>query len=580
MFNNIIYFIIVLLIFNISFPENTTENSLSYTLGMLLGCWLVFALYCRLGFKRLMVRFTGAKKGKDNFAGEYQGLILRLSMLSIFLFALDVYILNLKYWLQIIPGLKQFSVLQGILALMLFIFYLSTIWYFAHPAYMVAFQAKLTRFSFIISNIKLNLPIIFPWLIISLIIDLISLTPWSGPESFLNKPEGQILFFACFIIVIMIFLPPLIQYWWGCRAFEPSERVKELETFLHEKGFKYRNLLNWPIFEGRMMTAGIMGIVPRYRYILITDALMEILSLEELKAVMAHEMGHARYRHFLFYMLFLLGYIVIVIGLYPFLLYYLTAQPMLINALEGAGSQAATLFYLVLSLPILITMFVYFRYVMGFFMRNFERQADLHSAVIMDGPRYTISSLEKIALLGGKIRDLPSWHHFSIKERVDCLLRFLREPGLVKRHSRFLTISFSFYLLSVMGFGYLFNFSPIKHNIEMANYRETIGAYEKIILLDPTQPVALNNLAWYLVTTPYEELRNPQRALTLAGQATAMEKSPMFLDTLAEAYYANGLIDEAIVTINKAISLATEDVRYYEKQLKKFKERREKKKRR
>ncbi|MDY7038877.1 MAG: M48 family metallopeptidase, partial [Thermodesulfobacteriota bacterium] len=401
MFNNIIYFIIVLLIFNISFPGNSTENSLSYTLGMLFGCWLVFALYCRLGFKRLTVRFSGGKTRNENIAGEYQSLVLKLSMLSIFLFALDVYIFNLKYWLQIIPGLNQFSVLQGILALMLFIFYLSTIWYFAHPVYTVAFQAKLTRFSFIISNIKFNLPILFPWLIISLIIDLISFTPWSGPESFMNKPESQILFFACFIIVIMIFLPPLIQYWWGCRPFETSDRVKQLETFLHKMGFKYRKLLNWPIFEGRMMTAGIMGIVPRYRYILITDALMEILSLEELKAVMAHEMGHARYRHFLFYMFFFLGYIVIVIGLYPFLLYFLTAQPMLINALEGAGPQAATLFYLVLSVPVLITMIVYFRYVMGFFMRNFERQADLHSAVIMDGPRHTISSLEKIALLGG-----------------------------------------------------------------------------------------------------------------------------------------------------------------------------------
>jgi len=64
-----------------------------------------------------------------------------------------------------------------------------------------------------------------------------------------------------------------------------------------------------------MMTAGIMGIVPRYRYILVTDSLLETLSLEELKAVLAHEMGHAKYRHLLFYILFFVGYMVLSFGL-------------------------------------------------------------------------------------------------------------------------------------------------------------------------------------------------------------------------------------------------------------------------
>jgi hypothetical protein len=54
-----------------------------------------------------------------------------------------------------------------------------------------------------------------------------------------------------------------------------------------------------------------MGIVPRYRYILVTDALMSALSTEELESVLAHEMGHARYFHLLFYVLFFVGFMVI-----------------------------------------------------------------------------------------------------------------------------------------------------------------------------------------------------------------------------------------------------------------------------
>jgi hypothetical protein len=49
-----------------------------------------------------------------------------------------------------------------------------------------------------------------------------------------------------------------------------------------------------------------------------------------------------------------------------------------------------------------------------------------------------------------------------------------------------------------------------------------------------------------------------------------LERSPVFLDTLAEAFYANGMIEEAIEIIEEAMSLATDDREYYEKQLRKF----------
>jgi tetratricopeptide (TPR) repeat protein len=238
---------------------------------------------------------------------------------------------------------------------------------------------------------------------------------------------------------------------------------------------------------------------------------------------------------------------------------------------------------------------------MGFFMRNFERQADLHSAVTMGSPRPTISSLEKIALLSGKSRELPSWHHFSIKERVDYLWRTSSEPGLMRRHHRFVATSFLVYLVSIISLGYLLNFSPVKQVLgyqlisskieqhlakdpnnrellenlagvyhEMGKLNEAIKTYEQVISLDPSRARALNNLAWILVTAPDERLRDRERALTLAKKAVDMNRSPSILDTLAEVYYANGLDEEAIKTIKEAISLATENRGYYEKQLKKF----------
>jgi tetratricopeptide (TPR) repeat protein len=238
---------------------------------------------------------------------------------------------------------------------------------------------------------------------------------------------------------------------------------------------------------------------------------------------------------------------------------------------------------------------------MGFFMRNFERQADLYSAVTMGTPEPTINSLEKIAFLSGKIRDLPSWHHFSIRERVEYLWRTFNEPGLVKRHNRFVALSFCIYLVCIIGLGFFLNFSPIKQSLmysliakelnqqlldepnditiyqnlamvyqHLEEYEDAIETYEKIIELDPNEAVSLNNLAWLLVTAPNEALRDKTRALHLAKKAVDLERSPVFLDTLAEAFYANGFLQEAIGTIKEAIRLETGNTDYYEKQLEKF----------
>jgi len=239
--------------------------------------------------------------------------------------------------------------------------------------------------------------------------------------------------------------------------------------------------------------------------------------------------------------------------------------------------------------------------VMGFFMRHFERQADLYSALTMGSPSETISSLEKIAILSGKIRDLPSWHHFSIRQRVDTLWKFLRDPGLIRKQDRFVGVCFTLYLVAMISLGYFLNFSPAKEKLfneweeeaitehlvrspndvlllqrlamfthKRGELRETIQLYERVLSLDENQPMALNNLAWILVTADDVDLRDKKRALALAQRAVALERSPVFLDTLAEALYVNGFAQEAVETIQEAISLSRDNVEYYKRQLLKF----------
>jgi Zn-dependent protease with chaperone function len=602
MFSNIIYFIIVLLIYNLSLLQGPEEISPAWSLAALLGLWAAFAAVCRREFHRLFRRSesTAARPGWS--AEAFQRVSGRLSILAVAFFGFAVYFLHLKHILDLVPAAKTLSALHGVLAVSLFILLLCTLWYFAHPPYCRIFRVEIPRRTYVISQLRLNLPILFPWVAISLVYDMIGIFYPSGAEALLNRLEGHLGFIAGFLLILMAVMPGVIQSWWGCRPFEDSEKKRLLEGFLREHGFRYRALLRWPLLEGKTLTAGIMGIVPRYRYILVTDALYDLLSVDELKAVLAHEMGHARYRHLLFYLFFFIGYAVLSYGMFDLVIYLASGIPYVAGLLSGENSGGADLGRLLLSIPMLAVMIIYFRFVMGFFMRNFERQADLYSARLMGTAGPIINSLEKIAYLGGRSRDVPSWHHFSISERVAVLERTDLEPDLLKRHNRFLALSFAVYILCVAGLSYGFNAEPFKRwmvgglvtrsmekqilqeprNLalhqslamlyhRMGRLRDSIRVYERVLEIDPGQPVALNNLAWILATAEEQELRDHKRALELARAAAGLERSAVVLDTLAEAYYVNGLREEALAAIEEAISLAKDRKDYYLQQKQKLK---------
>jgi Zn-dependent protease with chaperone function len=609
MFSNIIYLIIVVVLFQLNVPAEGLIASPLETFLFLILLWIVFALFCRYGFSRIAAGYArrDAPVSQGQLSTAYQRAVARLSILSIVLFALSLYLLNLKYWLLKIPGFGALSILPGLAAIMVFFGFLSTVWYFGYDVYRSFFQSRLTRRGYVISQVKLNVPIIFPWALITLCYDILALLTWPSLRRIYESATGQFLFFALFIILLVIFLPPLIKYFWGCSPLPRSEKRERIEDFFKTQGFRYREILRWPLLEGRIMTAGVMGLAPRFRYILITDSLLEVLSIEELKAVMAHEMGHIHYKHLLFYVLFVLGYMGISLGLFDITFSLMALQPWLYDLLSSQKQVHVSLFYLVLSVPIILSIVLYFRYLMGFFMRNFERQADLYSAKLVGEATPTIMSLEKIAAASGMSRSQPSWHHFSIAERVEFLWRSSQEPHVVKRHSRRVTVSLIVFLSLLISLGFVLNVGSLKSSLEdkaltsllnrklaeapenadlyraMAqvyhqreNLAKAVWAYENILRLDPDDGMALNNLAWILATSDDPDLRDEKRALSLATRAVEVEGSPTFLDTLAEAYYANGLYDQALTTIKEALDKATENRDYLLRQQEKFRKAMEK----
>jgi len=96
---------------------------------------------------------------------------------------------------------------------------------------------------------------------------------------------------------------------------------------------------------------------------------------------------------------------------------------------------------------------------------------------------------------------------------------------------------------------------------EQKLYPEAIGHYNEAIRLKPDFAEARNNLAWLLATAEDPRYRDPSEALKQAQQAVQLShwKEAAFIDTLAEALYANGQYQQAVAVEKKALALEPGD---------------------
>ena len=102
-------------------------------------------------------------------------------------------------------------------------------------------------------------------------------------------------------------------------------------------------------------------------------------------------------------------------------------------------------------------------------------------------------------------------------------------------------------------------------------YKRAIADFQKVIELTPEDPRAYNNLAWIYAISKVKKFRNPQLAVENARKAVELtnEGYAAYVDTLAEAYYAAGDVENAVTWAQKATYLEPEN-KTYKDHLEKF----------
>jgi len=593
MYTNLILFLVAIFLFSVANVPDTPMLA-----PWQAGLFLAGVLFT---FSRLS-SYLFHKKSKGYESGYFKAE-KQLSIISLLFFAVTLYFCDPKYYLALLPLADTVPAFVSFGGLFLFVTFLMIMWRQGRPAYEKVFNKKYSTSSFLFSNIKANLPIVLPWMVLSLLYDLVALLPFPALQSIISSSWGDLLFYGLFLVFIIAFFPPIVRSLWGCKKLPDGILKTQLDSFCQKQDFKADFYL-WPLFEGRVLTAAVMGIIPGLRYILLTPALIETMTLPELEAILAHEIGHVKKRHLLLYV-FLIGGFSLLAGLLAEPSIHLLLSLGFLNGLMiKANLSAETVVTMMGAVPLLVAMILYFRFVFGYFIRNFERQADLYSLQALGSGDALVSAFEKISMLSGNIREQKNWHHFGIGERIDCLEDAGRKPDIIEKHNRkvrrSLVAFIAVLILTVVGVRqiptellaqrYEENFTEAilmqraAQEPEQAIWQRLIGdlmlnkkmeqkayiAYEKAFSLDPVNPEIMNNFAWLLLTSEDLELRDPLKALTLArGAMTVMEKGYV-LDTLATAYWANGLVEEAVQIEQRAAAVDPAKRRFYQAQSDRF----------
>jgi len=609
-YTNFLFFIIALFMFGTAplalgsskaFPPGFQLSAI----GLIL---LAFWQYNRYKFMKLRAALVSDLVTLNEGKKRYVSTTTLHMIFALLAFAAEIFLFDLKYFLVQIPFLGNLETAVNIAGLAVFILHLSIVWYWSFRAMGDIIFIGKSAADHIKANIKFNLVIVIPWLCISLLMEMIlALSPPSLAQ-WLYSPPVQVVIFGLFIVVLAVVAPAFIVRVWDCLPLEDPELKNTIDTFCRSRGVKFKDIMSWNALNGGLVTAGVLGLVTRFRYLLITPELIKLLDKDELLGVVSHEIGHVKKNHLRYYLVFFLGFMLIVISVLQLANNLAAASPLsrYISFKDGqfvinSSPMDYITFLIMFSLFIL-----YFRFIFGYFMRNFEREADIFCFHAGVNPDLLVSSFHKLDEHMGSEEKKSNWHHYTISQRVGFLKTCMENPQHAAAHEKKVKRSVRLFMAAmiilVILSSYIYITYPtaaldistqmiaalereVEKNTDNPIFYSALGqlyyqeekweeakkAYENSIQLKYRQPEVLNNLAWLLLKCPDEKLLDPKRALKLAEDAVALNKNSFYsLDTLAEAYFQNSMYKEAYYVAARAYLLATENRDYYEKQLKKM----------
>ena len=255
-------------------------------------------------------------------------------------------------------------------------------------------------------------------------------------------PEWHQAFLILALVLLVLLIAPLMLVRvWKTRSLEPGDLRDEFEQMCAQVKVRARDIRVWES-GGVLANAGALGILPKLRYILVSDGLINNLKRSEIRAVFAHEIAHIKHRHLLF-----LGIFAITSAMVSTLLGDLATWGVFyLNQIMPMFDSNSFDYEYVSTTVFVISMILIWWKIFGYFSRMFERQSDVAGAWMTcplraDGSladENTLSyeavynyadALLKVCELNGSSIFTNDWRHGTMYSRMEYLRSLAGKPG-------------------------------------------------------------------------------------------------------------------------------------------------------
>lgn len=255
------------------------------------------------------------------------------------------------------------------------------------------------------------------------------------------------------MLLVLVFAPVVMISVLDTTTLAEGASRRIVDRVLQDNGLSLRRVLVWRT-GGTLLNGAVVGALHPWRYLLLTDAVLDMMSVESLRAIVAHEVGHLRRRH-------LPWLVVISVAI-------LGGTALVAEAVAGgvasafdpdpddplvravaAGETALPTSDPLLEVAIPIAVAVPMALVgFGWVSRRFERQADTFAVqylTLVGTPSEEVENpmqvpvrsnavlamcraLGRVAELNGVDPAAPSWRHGSIQSRQRHLVGIVGRP--------------------------------------------------------------------------------------------------------------------------------------------------------
>ena len=251
--------------------------------------------------------------------------------------------------------------------------------------------------------------------------------------------------------------PLFVRLAWPTRRLPEGPLRDRLERLARRHRFRCSDILVWDT-GGSLVNAGVTGAFPFFRYVLLSDALVDSLEPRRVEAVFGHEIGHIAHRHLGYFAFFLIASLGVMA---------LLGQGVSWLARDAMGGRLGrTLpapYDVAVQAGLTLAAFgAFFLLVFGWISRRFERQADVFGCRVVScdredcppvhadpnasadaerasrhlcpvGIRIFSDALAEVAALNGMALEGLSWRHGSIARRIAFLEGLEGRPEAERR---------------------------------------------------------------------------------------------------------------------------------------------------